>query len=545
MINYSNTILMKKLIYSFFCLLMASAVFAENTSTTESVVLPDVGNGSLRVVGNNLQNYFYNWEGTTRSSCDNATCFADKTSKIVDMINFTQADIYAFNELEVNDIVLHHLADAVNTENGTDVWTYVTDPYSDNDANKTYIKSGFLYRSDRVRTVGSSNWASSQSYYQRTMRVQVFEQISTGEQFTLSINHFKAMSDAESVSKRVKNATDLITYLPSRASDPDILILGDLNAQMDEECISIILNAGYDEQLLRFDASSYSYCYHWEGELIDHVFANASMAKQVTGAAVLHMNTDCESYLNSRWHYSDHDPYLVALDLGNKGGGTTPGGGGGGDNTGNTGNCTPLNLTWLETGADDWGEMTTDDETVWQYTSSWGAKAQKQGGYTGHLLTPAQDLSGTETVTLAFQHAHRFAGTPENELTLWVTADYKGSVDASDWQQLTISPYTQNTTWAFSDVTIEVPVEKVGANTVFAFRYMSTDDAYATWEVKNLTLTTTCASVEEPEEPENPQDAVEDIHAVQPQNTVKVLENGHIYIIRDGIRYNLLGGKID
>ena len=140
------------------------------------------------------------------------------------------------------------------------------------------------------------------------------------------------------------------------------------------------------------------------------------------------------------------------------------------------------------------GEMTTDDATIWKYDAQYGSKATKQGGYTGHLMTPAKDLSDMETVTLTFQHAHRYAGTPSNELTLWVTANYLGSYAASQWQQLTISPYGSNTNWTFVDATVDVPVSMVGVNTVFAFQYTSTSSNYATWEIKNLTLTAECGN---------------------------------------------------
>ena len=162
--------------------------------------------------------------------------------------------------------------------------------------------------------------------------------------------------------------------------------------------------------------------------------------------------------------------------------------------------CNDINVTWLQTGGSGLGEMTTDDASIWKYDAQYGAKATKQGGYTGHLMTPAKDLSGMESVTLSFQHTHKFAGTPANELTLWVTADYKGSYAASTWQQLTISPYAANTNWTFVSVTINVPVSMVGANTVFAFRYMSTASAYATWEIKDLHFVAECAGAVPPEQ---------------------------------------------
>ena len=93
--------------------------------------------------------------------------------------------------------------------------------------------------------------------------------------------------------------------------------MGDLNCQYDESPLQILVNAGYEEQLLRFSSDAYSYCYYGERQLIDHVFANSTMAEQITGADVFHITTSCgdESYLNYEYRYSDHDPYVIGINL--------------------------------------------------------------------------------------------------------------------------------------------------------------------------------------------------------------------------------------
>ena len=176
------------------------------------------------------------------------------------------------------------------------------------------IKSGFIYRKATVAPYGSDVAATSAAYYKNTMRIQAWTELSTGEHFTLSMNHFKAGQTTADPGKRVTNAENLISGLSnsSKVKDPDILIMGDLNAQMDESCISIIQNAGYEEQLLRFDDNAYSYIYKGSRQLIDHAFANSTMAEQITGAAVWHTNTSL-AYAN---RYSDHDAVMVGLRLG-------------------------------------------------------------------------------------------------------------------------------------------------------------------------------------------------------------------------------------
>ena len=191
---------------------------------------------------------------------------------------------------------------------------------------------------------------------------------------------------------------------------------------------------------------------------------------------------------------------------------------GGGDD------CENVQATWLQTGGSDLGEMTTDDATVWTYNAQYGAVGKKQGGATGWLLTPANNLSSMESVTLTFSHAHRYATVFTDEMTLWVTPDYKGSVAASQWEQLTISPYAANTNWNFVDVTVNVPTSAVGDNTVFGFKYMSTTSGYATWEIKNLTLNAQCNNT--PTDIQNVSDSANNVAR-------KVLINGQLFILRD------------
>ena len=150
-----------------------------------------------------------------------------------------------------------------------------------------------------------------------------------------------------------------------------------------------------------------------------------------------------------------------------------------------------INSTWLQTGGTDLGVMTTSNSNVWTYNSYYGAVAQTGDGNKGWLLTPAMNLNDMKSVTLSFSHVHKNAGTFNKDMTLWVCADYKGSVEASFWQQLTISPYASNTDWTYVDVSIDVPLDKVGPNTVFGFKYVSSND-YAKWEIKNVHLQALC-----------------------------------------------------
>ena len=94
------------------------------------------------------------------------------------------------------------------------------------------------------------------------------------------------------------------------------------------------------------------------------------------------------------------------------------------------------------------------------------------------LVSPPVDLSQAATATLTFDHAHNYAGTAEEEFTLWAT-----ETSADNWQQLTIDKYGSE--FNFTTATIDLSAY-AGKTIKFAFKYISTTAAAGTWEIKNV-----------------------------------------------------------
>lgn len=485
------------------------------------VPLPEVGDGRLRVYSQNLRNYYCHYDNyeSDRANYDHAA-FAKKTRQIVDALMMTQADIFAFCEIEAQPEVLIQLADSMNKRVEGTPYVAATPDVANEEWNAQYdnnLKSGFIYNSQTVKPYGSNLPAATANYYKNTQRIQAFEELATKERFTLAMNHFKAKdsSDDAGNSNREKNANDLINALKSKAADPDILILGDLNCQKGENPITIIENAGYEEQVLKYTPSAFSHCYYSTPELIDHVFANESMANYITGAGIFHICTSCgeDASLNYNYRYSDHDACLVAFNLPMK----------------QPGECEDIDATYLASGFTGM----TSEAGIWYWNTSGGyAKAQKQGGYTDYMLTPEMDLSDMQSVSLSFEHTHKFAVTYSEEMSLWVTPDYQGSFASSEWRQLTIPTYASNKDWTFVSASVTVPTSMVGKNTVFAFKYMSTASNYATWEIRNLNIKATCNKT-----------GIDNVPAEQ--RAQKTIENGKLYItLPDGSKYNVIGIRV-
>ena len=123
---------------------------------------------------------------------------------------------------------------------------------------------------------------------------------------------------------------------------------------------------------------------------------------------------------------------------------------------------------------------------VWSLGSFNDDKFMKASAYIGEtkyaseswLVSPPVDLTQATTATLTFDHAHNYAGTAEEEFTLWAT-----ETSADNWQQLTIDKYGSE--FNFTTATIDLSAY-AGKTIKFAFKYISTTDAAGTWEIKNV-----------------------------------------------------------
>ena len=281
----------------------------------------------IRVMGQNVENFFYlTTETSDQQDLANLNYTTEsRTAKMNAILqayfrdNIPVADIYCFNEIECSDDILNYIATNFSQKTGLN-FTYVQDGLSTYDGNGNIIrKSGFVYNKDVVKPYGPSMATGYGQVYTRFMRMQTFEEIASGKRFTVSMNHFKAGSvgviDSYESNYRTENATALLQALPN-ALDPDILVMGDMNSyyndNVKEPCLQMIVDAGYEEQLYRFNPNAYAA--GWGvGNFIDHVFANSTMAQQITNAKFYYVATKYSADVATP--YSDHDPYMVEVEL--------------------------------------------------------------------------------------------------------------------------------------------------------------------------------------------------------------------------------------
>ncbi len=228
------------------------------------------------------------------------------------------------------------------------------------------IRVGMLYRPASVRPVGAPavldtgafgrfRTASGTTGRNRPALAQTFEEHASGERFTLVVLHLKSKAsscadnrrpvgpdpdtgDGQGNCNRTRTAAarELAAWVagdPTGAGDPDVLIVGDLNAYAQEDPVAALRAAGFVDLLAALPAGeSYSYGFDGQWGRLDHAFASASLATQTAGAAIWHVNADeppvldynleLESerqrtslYAPDAFRSSDHDPLRIGLSL--------------------------------------------------------------------------------------------------------------------------------------------------------------------------------------------------------------------------------------
>ena len=318
-------------------------------------------NGSVRVVAYNVLNFFSTIDTganvcgpRANQSCRGADSSAELTrqlGKIVTALTMLDADIIGLIELENNSSTsLSTIVDALNTALGTAAYAYVDTGTIHDDA----IKTGFIYRVTTVSTSG--NFAildrSVDSRYNdahnRPALAQTFTVDATGAALTIVVNHFKSkgspcdtdgdpnLGDGQGNCNitRTNAAAALADWVggdPTGSGDADFLIIGDLNAYTREDPLAAFESAGFTS-LLGNASNPYTYLFDGQAGALDHAVATSSLAPQVVGTTVWHINADEPALLdynlenrrdpalfdaNTPYRSSDHDPVIIGLDLTN------------------------------------------------------------------------------------------------------------------------------------------------------------------------------------------------------------------------------------
>jgi len=321
---------------------------------------PDIG-GTTKVMSFNALNYFTTIDNGQRncgpdgtSGCrgaDSEKEFERQQSKLVNAILAARVHIVGLMEIENNvDESLRTLVDALNEASQTSHWSFVDTGTVGTDA----IRVGIIYDDSVVRPMAKFALLDAAidprflDTKNRKALAQTFITNASGGIFTIVVNHFKSKgSDCDAIGDpnrrdgqgncnltRTRAAAALAAWMatdPTGSADPDILIIGDMNAYLREDPLQQIVAAGYRNLLQEFvGTNAYSFIYRGESGALDHAFASAALLPQVTGVSEWHINADESPSLDynlesdrddtlfdpdTPFRTSDHDPVMIGLSL--------------------------------------------------------------------------------------------------------------------------------------------------------------------------------------------------------------------------------------
>jgi predicted extracellular nuclease len=358
---------------------------ATYTAANPRPASPDDVGGDVTVASFNVLNYYTTIDESgaqcfpsfTRRDCrgaDSADELARQRAKIVTAIAAIDADVVGLIEIEnnVNDDAVIDLVNGINDAVGAGTYDYVAAGTTGTDT----IKVAFIYKPAVVSLAGAHAILDDPSFLDpantgidrnRAALAQTFTENVTGESFTAVVNHFKSKSGSETddppdgicVDGDPGNDTldcdqgdgqaffnytrtlaaqvlsDWLATDPTGSGDPDVLVIGDLNAYDKEDPIDAMAANGYTDLVGAFGGeAAYSYVFDGQIGYLDYGMANAALLPAVTGTTVWNLNADEPDILDydtsfksdnqdaifdgtSPFRSSDHDPVIIGLNLAN------------------------------------------------------------------------------------------------------------------------------------------------------------------------------------------------------------------------------------
>ena len=337
-----------------------SPAIASGGQTGESVQPPNVG-GNVRVMSFNALNFFTTIDDGNRqcgprrnAGCRGADSTAEFNRQRAKLITaMREADVHVIGLMEVEngtDAPLISLTEGLNEDGGS--WKFVeSGPLGDD-----VIRVALLYDSATVVPEGSHAILDSSEdrrfddQMNRPALAQTFRLSGKPGAVTVAVNHLKSkgspcddagdpnLRDGQGNCNgtRMRAAAALADWLksdPTGSQDPDVLIIGDLNAYTFEDPVLALESSGF-ANLLTTERSRVPYSFVFRGEIgaLDHALASESLVGrgQVADAAEWHINADVPPLMdynldrgrNSRYfdatsplRASDHDPIIVGLEL--------------------------------------------------------------------------------------------------------------------------------------------------------------------------------------------------------------------------------------
>ena len=330
--------------------------------------------GALKIASFNMLNWF-NGDGKkggfpTPRGARNFDDAQRQRGKLIATILAIKPDIAGLMEVENDgDEKLNALNEIVAELNRQSGLGYQIAPPPEPKVGADAIRVALIYRARIVQLKGAAATLVEPPFenFNRVPLAQTFQHGKNGGVFTVVVNHFKSKGCGEPDeanadrgdgqgcynSKRVEAARALLAWLktdPTQSSDPDQLIVGDLNAYAKEDPIRLMKEEGF-RYLGERSSETPHFSFSYDGLLgsLDHALATESLKKQVRSVEVWHINaeeypgfaydsdiseptpgatenpdvkkleaaTRALLYRRTPFRSSDHDPLIIGLTLEN------------------------------------------------------------------------------------------------------------------------------------------------------------------------------------------------------------------------------------
>jgi hypothetical protein len=155
----------------------------------------------------------------------------------------------------------------------------------------------------------------------------------------------------------------------------------------------------------------------------------------------------------------------------------------------------------FENGFLDWTSVSVIGDQVWELDSQHGnpGTCAKMSGYDGGaydnedwLISPAFNADDYENEVFTFETAMNYTGP---DLELFYSTDYAGDPTTATWESLSFTASTGGWEWTPSG---NIDLSTInGENVYIAFKFTSTTNGSATWEVDNIKLEGSTAGIKD------------------------------------------------
>ncbi|WP_430457246.1 ExeM/NucH family extracellular endonuclease [Rheinheimera sp.] len=308
--------------------------------------------GELRVASFNVLNFFTG-EGNsprfpTKRGATDANELQRQQAKMLAALAAMDADVIGLLEVENNGFgpgsALATIVQSLNQQLGSEVYAFVQPsekPGSDD------IMVAMIYRRANVEPIGTTAVYTKAPFDKgsRPPLAQSFRDLTSKQQLTVSINHFKSkgscpkqagpdsdLNDGQGcwTPTRVAAAKALTEWLKTEPTGIDtdyVLVMGDLNAYRKEAPLQYLEQNGW-QHLAPKDAVHSSFVYRGRSGTLDHALASSQLKAKLQQfhhwginadePAVLDYNTEFKSkaqqqslYAPTPYRSSDHDPLYM------------------------------------------------------------------------------------------------------------------------------------------------------------------------------------------------------------------------------------------